>query len=138
MCAGCLAAPPLSRPLRIRPYGRHRFNSHCCIDTFHRVLHEKELVRVTLMWWFQGVGQPGVAGDQHFPSQAVHPDPLPCLSKRQLLGVQQQRLWGTGLRGHGENTPWFRLSDCEGYWGSTWVTGVVCSRCPPKNWKATH
>lgn len=37
----------------------------------------------------QGVGQPLLAGHQHFPSQAVHPDPLRRVSKWELLGVQQ-------------------------------------------------
>lgn len=130
MCVGCRAAPLWSRPLRTRPYGRHRFISCYCVNTSLktillsngvRLLHRKSgmknnLVRVTLMWCFQGVGQPGLAGDQHFPSQAVHPDPLPRFSKRQLLGVQQQRLRRAGLRGHGEppNDNWFILRQVLG------------------------
>lgn len=50
----------------------------------------------------QGVGQSSMASNQHLSSQAVHPDPLWCLSKWKLLGVQQQRLWRPGLWSHGE------------------------------------
>lgn len=74
---------------------------------WHTKLLDQSPAWKTAVWftlvWFQSVGQPGVAGDQHFPSQAVHPDPLRRFSKWQLPGVQQQRLRGSRLRGHGEN-----------------------------------